>query len=339
MTCPRLLPWLLLLALGGCLEHEELLVVDPHGGLEVTHTWRGDPPDLDGGAARLPGREEGWQLQRSTRIKEDGKPEDTLVARARFASAQALPARFGPADEPLAAAQLEVETSLEVVPQAGRVVYRFRRSYAPRTWGPYAFLQKRAFPEEVKALFKEAGDLEHMAAEKKRVLLEAVAGYERDKARHWADRALASAGGPGGEGDVGGRLAVRAAVDAVFQARVSLSELERLVRLPPDQLEAETRRLQAALEEAVVQAAAPALARDEARLSRLREQLRLLRRSFEVTEDLGDEAFVVRLTLPGRLIAHDADGVEGGALVWRFHGQDLRDRRHTLLAESVVESK
>ena len=55
------------------------------------------------------------------------------------------------------------------------------------------------------------------------------------------------------------------------------------------------------------------------------------------TEDLSDEHWEVRVRMPGEVIAHNADKVENGELVWEFPALAIQDRDHKLKATSRVQ--
>src|SRR5262249_22136008 len=56
------------------------------------------------------------------------------------------------------------------------------------------------------------------------------------------------------------------------------------------------------------------------------------RRVLEVTEALGLHSFEVRVEMPAPVVLSDADALEdaGHTAVFRFKGEDLRDRDHVL---------
>lgn len=336
----RGLPALLLgaLLLSGCLEREEAVTITPDGALEVVHTIRGDAGDLDAGAARYP-TVGPWEARREVRRRDDGQEEHVLVARARFASAAEVPTHFGAPGEP-AGSLLAVTTRLEVVGEAGATRYVFARTYGAREWGDYRVLHAHAFDGQVRALLApEKGGFDALSPAEQDRLLEAVIDWERGKAQRWAEQALGLAAPDRADAPLA-RLAAQDAVSAFFARELPVERARALLdlaRAEPARLEGELRALQARHDAEVSEALRRALGLGPHQAARLRDALAAERRAFEVTEDLGDERFVVRLRLPGRVERHDADAVEDGALVWRFSGEELRDREVTLLATSVLE--
>ena len=57
-----------------------------------------------------------------------------------------------------------------------------------------------------------------------------------------------------------------------------------------------------------------------------------------VTEDIGDEGWVVVVQMPGEIVAHNGDvsESEGSEVGWAFRGEALSDRDHVLMATSRV---
>jgi hypothetical protein len=49
-----------------------------------------------------------------------------------------------------------------------------------------------------------------------------------------------------------------------------------------------------------------------------------------VTEDLGDENFIVRVEMPGAIVKSNAEIVEGNRVEWRFNAEKFRDTDHVL---------
>jgi hypothetical protein len=61
----------------------------------------------------------------------------------------------------------------------------------------------------------------------------------------------------------------------------------------------------------------------------------LLEMRHQVTEDLMDESFEVRVDLPGRVLKSDAKAMDTGVLIWKFKGEDLADEDISLPAFSL----
>ncbi len=60
-------------------------------------------------------------------------------------------------------------------------------------------------------------------------------------------------------------------------------------------------------------------------------------RRHEITHDLSDERFTVRVEMPGTIVGHNADGANGNVVTWTFEGTMLRDRDVDLMVTSRVD--
>ncbi len=60
------------------------------------------------------------------------------------------------------------------------------------------------------------------------------------------------------------------------------------------------------------------------------------RRYHEVTEDLQDETFVIKVAMPGEIVGHNANTRRGSTVTSKFDGPVFADRDHELLVTSVV---
>jgi hypothetical protein len=258
--------------------------------------------------------------------RSDGKGVDHhRHAEARFASAADLPASFGAPDDP---APLHARTSLTMTPlDGGRVRYTFERRYAPRDWAWRARLERLAFPDELKQALSAPRE-GPLADDLLRRALEALLSLARDEARAHLDRAL-DAVAPGA--DAATHLRARAALDRRFAAAWKADELLPAARHPEQLGPLEARfREQVAADAAA--AAREALGGDPALEARARAAFEAARRDLDVTQDLRDERFVVRVTLPVPVVAHDGEALEDGGrtVVFRFQGEDLCDREQVL---------
>jgi hypothetical protein len=69
----------------------------------------------------------------------------------------------------------------------------------------------------------------------------------------------------------------------------------------------------------------------------VRERLEHNFTTHDQADDLQDERFVVRVTLPGAVVAGNHDRLEGRTAIWEFDGEGLYGRDRTLRAVSVLE--
>lgn len=324
-----------LLATVSCLEREEEIVVAPDGSVRVTHTVSGQGADLDGGEASVPSGPE-YTIVRTVEKAGTDDEKTVLVATARFAKAAEMPDRF---EDPAAEhfdASLRFPTDLRVIDRPDGRHFILTRRYLPREWARFQFHHRRAFPEDVLALL-ERGSGDDLSDDERRTVLVALARYEQGKHEEWLrDAVLASIP------DDGRRTlafhAGRAALEEFFAANAAPEQLEALLAMTPEEIERASRELEDALDLAILDAVAAAFPEELAGDSeeRFLSAYAGARRATHVTEDLEDESFVVRIRLPGRVIAHNADAIEDGVAVWRFDGKDLRDREQRIELHSVA---
>lgn len=322
-----------LFCLTGCLERLEVVRIGADGVVSVEHRIKGDGGDLRGGAAALPG-EKTHTVQRFTRPKKDGKgKEHFLVARATYDSVARMPESYASPESKFAARQLRWSNRLLTVREGKRTRYVFIRSYVPRRWADYQYQRRRAFPDEVEKLAREDWGKKPWAERRK--VIGSMVTYERYKNVEWVSQALA-----GMPLDSARRaLALTAAGDALkahFAAHLTPARVAGLMKLDEDRMAAEAGRLVAEVERVAIDAAARAAGLDARGRTTLTGGFAAARHDFEVTEDLGDESFEVRVSLPGKLVRHNGDSASGSTVTWKFDGKDLRDRSQRLIAISEL---
>lgn len=319
----------------GCLSREETIEIRPDGSVTVRHEIRGDKGDMDGGAARLPGPP--FQLQRSTVKKDDGKTEELLIARASFAKVADIPQSFSRPGDPFPERALRFTTTLDMRQEGEFTYYRFERRYTPRHWADYGAFLRRAFPKEIEELVSDTDRLAQAPTEKKREVVEAFLLFERLKLQHQTERATASLAK--GRQPTDAQLAILAAVRDYFEHQVSVNDLvELLWETEPKILQA-TSRIAAGARKVVVDRATREFGLDEAGRKRLEKNLAAEEQDLDVSRDLEDEGFTVRVRMPGDLIGHNGDKALADEVTFRFNGEDLRDRDVVLVATSKLRRR
>lgn len=318
--------------LPGCLEREERITVRADGSLDVRHEIHGDRADLDGGAARLPAPPH-FATRRFDRAVDD-KTERVLEAAARFRRAEDVPTTFAAADDPLAAAALTFSTTLVVRDESDRTVYLFVRRYRPRAWARYHHHFRRAIPEELEARCKGTS-IEDLPDDDRRAALRGLADYERRKVREWMRLALDETTIDAGTREDAWLTAARA-VDAYHAANLGLPRLEALLAQPKAAQQDAADAIERDMERHALDAAMRVLGPAGVSRRDVAYRVALAHEAFRVTDDLGDEAFTVRVEMPGRLVDDNGDAREGNTVRWAFDGNALRDRTVVLVARSVV---
>ena len=322
--------------LGGCLERTETIRIEGSGAVSIRHVIEGDLDDLGSDDPTLP-RPPIFELRRIAKKKaKDGRPQGVLEARARFASAADVPSIFGDPSDPLASADLVFTTRVDIRTEGGKKHYHFERIYRARNWAPYTHLWNRAFPPGLREEMERKADFAKLSPRDRRRAKRALVAYEREKVCYWIDQAIARS--QGGHRDAGRiRLQVTTRLRSWFRKQLTLQKVDEILALAPEKIDqACVAILEAALARGVEDACRE-LGLDEAGRRAIRDALAWMRRDHDVSDDLRDEDFVVRVKLPGRVIAHDGDRVRRGLIEWKFDGKSLDGRDHRLVAISVEE--
>ena len=318
--------------LGGCLEREEEVRVNPDGSMDVRHIIHGDLADLEGGAASLPGVAH-YTIERAVRRPGADDEEHVLTARAHFAPDE-YPDSFARPGDAFATTAMRFTTDVRVQTEGNTTTYLFVRRYRPRRWADYEYHWRRAFPDEVQKIL-DSGPIETRKASELRRVLEAIREFESGKNCTWAREALKTVGVK--EDDrLLAELATAGAIDEFCQNELHSGGLEALLRESPEEIERRALALQEQLDEISTASAATALQLDAVDRDRYLQELRRLRQDFDVTQDLEDENFKVRVTLPGMVVSHNGESRFGNTVTWEFDGKDLRDREMVLIARSVI---
>lgn len=322
------------LALAGCLTRTEIIDVGADGRVTVLHLIKGHPGDLAGGAAHLP--RHGYTV-RAWEQGEGDEEEAYLEARASYASAEEMPTTFATADDPTRPVSLQFETSVVRTVEGGATYYRFRRTFRARDWADYREAWRRSFsPEMLRLLDSPKLDLQGLARDQLRELVEGLITYEREKVDRWGRAALVAAGASA-IATADARMDLHRALDAWFRRNVTVDSLERLVRDADGDLDDRTDTIHADVRRVVLDGIAKRLSLDAAGRARATRAYDLARSDFEISDDLRDEDFVIQVKLPGEVLRHNGTRRAGRVVEWRFDGESLRDRNVVLEAVSVVK--
>lgn len=326
-------PALAVLFAAGCLERFETIKVKEDTSVELTTVLKGDLADLENGDA-VPVHGGAWNVSDMVKRGEDGKENGVeRTAELRLPPGSAIPGTYATDDES-ASVSLQFPTSLSVEVRGDGMYYHFRREYRAREFAAYNITRRLAEEDnEMKRLMEKKA--EELTTEERAKLVEFFRRVELDKhERYLAAGARAIAGAPQ---DIALRIrrAVIDASDAFDRGRV----LALLEQPPSEERDREIAALALRYGEDLRAAMERQLNAEPLLDNERRAYLAAYdaeRRRHEVTEDLMDERWEVRLVLPGKVVAHNADREEDGALVWEFEGKALMDMSKELMATSVV---
>ncbi|MGE0480799.1 MAG: hypothetical protein AB7Q17_10055 [Phycisphaerae bacterium] len=325
---------LALAALVGCLERKETITVRPNGAVRIEMRIQGEPQDVFTGD-QMPDLRTGWRVDDETVTKDDGKQEFRRVATLDLPAGSALPTSFAPQDDANHETALQFPTDVRVERRADGTFYHFKRVYQPREQARFEYL-KSALQEAGVFKAAEGKDLAELSTDELSDLVRALRTIEASKHAQFVQLAVDTVGEkwPGHF-----ELLLRAAVTRHFEG-AEVAPVVALLQQPGG--EARDRQIDE-FGRRLTTDARDVLRRTLMDLGAPRRQIEQFFAAYDleqarraVTEDIGDETFEVRVALPGKLIAHDGDLVEDGAVVWKFPGKALYDRPQTLTALSRV---
>jgi len=316
----------------GCLERIEKITIRSDRSAELVSTFKGDPADFEHGDA-LPRAGGPWAVKEA-RESSKGSGDDKLIRTATLTIPPGgmIPGTYAqaPADE---AVSLRFPTSLTVESRADGQYIHFARTYLAREDAPFT-IAKRRFQEEPE--LKRLADAEpaSLTENDRRRLIEAFRQIEMEKELRYVRAGVAALNRPQ---DVG--LRIREAAVAAGNSFDPAKALALLAMPQSDERDRAIAELSGEFLLAITHAlniaiAAEKLTADE--INAFSDAYEKARRIREVTEDLADERWEVRVKMPGRIVAHNADEVENDELVWTFDSAALMDAERELLATSVV---
>jgi hypothetical protein len=324
-----------MLSFSGCLERKERIHVGADGRISVSHAFKGDAGEFaETSADKLPTGAP-WRLHDEDVARAGGDGSDHVrTAAAEFASAAEIPETFGAADDP---APLHAKTKVSIErTRDGKTRWVFERRYAARTRAWRQRLFERHFPEALrKELERKEGD-PPLADEVLARAADAVVRFERDRNALLLESALASFG-PSADAYVlvTARDAFVKSFEEAWKPEMVLSAIhgtadERAAldaRYRDETLKAAARTGAKALAERLPDAGADLPARVE-------KAFATARRIHDATEQLQLHGFEVRVELPAKVVASNAEALDddGRTAVFKLSGADLCDGEHVLRA-------
>lgn len=321
------------LALPGCLQRKETIRVHRTGAVDLEIEISGNPADFASGDA-LPEEAGGWTVREEV-LTDDGSQTLKRTARMSVSAGRPLPETFARSDSPEAATALRFPTEVQIEERPDGTYFHFRRIYQPREGARYHYYARQL--EESQIHGKDSAELSDEELEQQHLrqlriqealmccefVRSGVAAMEPPWPQHY-------------------ELLLRRALLEHFE-KSDLPHVSGLLRQPPSvDRDAQVNHYG----EELIEAARDVL---RAQLEELRVPRQQIKAFFEVydeeqarlaaTADLCDEGFTVRVELPGELIAHNGDNVDGQTVEWVFGGKALLDREHRLMATSRIAAR
>ncbi len=323
--------------LTGCLERLESITIAPDGGAMLRSEFRGTPDDFKKTADALPEQGGAWTVTQREEKDKDGKPRIVRVAELTVAPGGAIPDTYAAAGDPRGASGLKFPTTLRENKLGGYTYFDFSRTYARRDEARYAYFKKKLTENDAfKAM--QGKDPSELTAEQRETLLRTLARIEGEKHALFIE-----AGAAGLEADHTWpqevALSLRQATMG-YAERFDVSKAATLLAKPQTpERDAAMNGMGGAFTEglhATIKAAMDKFALPEDQAKRFIDAALAERAMRQATEDLADERWEVRVTMPGTIAAHNADRVEGNTLIWEFTAEAIMDRDQVLKATSTI---
>ncbi|MCH7491834.1 MAG: hypothetical protein IID05_14215 [Gemmatimonadetes bacterium] len=319
----------------GCVKRAETITVRQDGSVEIRLEYKGDREDMENGAPAL-ARAPGWEFEEVVTKNNQDEEEITRTSVATFAPGRPLPAAY-PTDD-FEGAELAVRhpTTLVVETRGSDTYYHFRRVYEANPWA-YVKDWERVLIEEPFARGGDDVNLEDMSPTKKQELVENIILFVAEKQLAFARHAVLSGEPPlAQDAWLQLRQAVLGSVAAVDNDQV-LAILEAGDGAGSDRVAELADRLNGQITGAI-QVTLGRLGLRRSYIQALEKEIERQRHSFAITEDYQDEEWEITVRMPGQIVGHNGDEVEGSEVKWQFDGRRFFDRNHELLVSSKVSS-
>lgn len=333
-------PGLLLVALSllvtGCLEREETIRVDRDGSVEMRVELNGDPGDFVAGDA-LPTEATGWEVQDRIETDEDGDDTQHRIAARKFRPGQPLPDSYVDPDDPQYGIAVMFPTTLNIERRRDGTYYHFKRVYESRAQARYSIHQE-LLKNQLDALKQLGGKApEELTEEERQRVISVLRTLEALKQAEYVAAGVAALEEEWPQDY--GLLLRRVLLDHFASADVA-----QVVELLGQPQSPERNDAIDAFGTELIESVRDVLRRQMQELRVPAAQVELFFTAYDeeearraVTEDIEDEAWEVRMELPGEIVAHNGTSVDGRFVVWEFPGKAMFDRDHVLMASSRVK--
>ncbi len=328
-------PLFVLLVGTGCLKRKETITVASNGEITIELEYDGNPGELKR-ALTLPSSQPGWDVSRT--LTKQGERDDEIVRATRtFARGKELPSSYVSDEDPDAYLEPTFPTTVEFERRRDGLYVHFRRAYTPRKWSYVHYWHEYFMIDDLLDLGdKELMDLER---EERIEILKGVTHFEARKQVEFARAALAECD-PDLPPDRW--LLARRALLNVYEG-IDYDQLMDLFEQVPEEdrdarLEQETDQVIEQAHDAFLASLRKDTRYNRAMLARFQGSFERAKRYYEITEETGGQLFEIRVKMPGRVVAHNADKVDDdGTAVWEFEGNAFVERPHELMITSRLD--
>ncbi|GEM_PF-998574 len=339
----------------GCpFRHEEINVARD-GSVKMTVHFEGAEEELAAFDA-VPTKEAGWVVERRVEKskKDEEKDKHFLEAVRSFGPGEALPKNFAAPEQKDAELVLNFPTDFRREKRADGTYFTFRRVYTPRAWAQTDFWRECFIDDDIKKLTEKG--VETLTNEERTKVIVALVAVEAHKQAEFAQSAMA-------------QIAADAMPETWLKARTALLNVYDVDRVKYDALvekceaapaaersscyDTETTALARRAQQAFVESLGRESGWGAGRIEAFEKAFEWAKHRHEITERLGGHAFKIELTLPGTIVAHNADrgegdeatvaeggsieaGTETASFRWEFDGRAFRDRPYELIAVTRI---
>lgn len=342
----------------GCLKRTEKIMVHRDGRVSIALQYEGDPAEYDARDA-MPNKTTWREVTYRTEIGDDGKETRFLTARQDFAPKAQLPESYAEPGDPDADLYTRFPTTLSIERRGDGTYYHFRRVYEPRRWAYVQYWHDLCINDDVKKITEKP--IEELTRLEQIRLIKALVRIEAFKQIEFAKAALA-----GCEPDLPSErwlVARRALLRSYEEVGLFVDQYEpqphsdgennvstidsvidrcgALLQEARDECYAqEGHRLLTNGYDALTNVLKGDAALGTARMHRFDLAYQRAKKEFEITDALGGHHFEICVTMPGSIVAHNADNdTDQGEVCWNFGGDAFRDRPVELMITSRVNDK
>ncbi|MEE8153844.1 MAG: hypothetical protein V3T53_02665 [Phycisphaerales bacterium] len=319
----------------GCVERKVRITVRPEGTVLVVASFStGSFNELygDDGDA-VPSLAGGWLVEDSVHVDDKGENHYELNAEAIFPPEFELPGNYAPPGDTAPDVYLQFPTTLVIEERDDGTYYHFHRKYVRRSWADLATRRRLLLDEPLEEM--EDRKFEDMSPQEQTKVLRAFVDFEAAKIMTFARSAYLEV-----TPDAPQDYWLHTYEDLMqFKNEVDYNRLISLMAIP-DQEERDTLLAQEA--ERWENAAANRLQKairtygryGGSQLKTFLKRYEWHKRYHKISEDLGDDSFVITVEMPGAIVASNADSVSGRQANWKFDGAQIRDRDIELMVTS-----
>ena len=352
LLCTAVLP------AAGCLKRSEEITVYRDGRVSTALEYEGDTAEYDARDA-MPSEITWRDVSYRTEIDNDGEETRILTARQDFAPGEQLPESYAEPGDPNADLYTRFPTTLSIERRRNETYYHFRRVYEPRRWAYVQYWHDQFIDDHVKKIMDKP--VEELTRLDQIQLIQALVGVEAFKQVEFAKAALAEC-----EPELLPEhwlLARRALLQSYKDDRLLVGcdklqifiegenyvtnvdpIIDRCGALPEESRDEcyvqEGQRVLANGYEALTSSLRDDSAFGTVRMQHFEEAYERAKKKFEITDTLAGHHFEICVTMPGSIVAHNADkDADEGEVCWEFGGDAFRDRPVELMITSRVDDK